>query len=151
MRLVFSITIDTDDDQAATRLLGALKDAGLVSSPEPRIDADVLILPHTRQVRHQGVEIDLTRLEFELLLYLCEHADRVHRRRELLAAVWGIEDDFSSMRTVDVHVRRLRQKLGEAGDVIQTVRGVGYLVASQGRVQVERAADVVRLADRRAG
>lgn len=50
-----------------------------------------------------------------------------------------------------MHVRRLRQKLGETADVIQTVRGVGYLVASNGRVRVERSPNVVQLADRRAG
>ncbi|MEU7475062.1 winged helix-turn-helix domain-containing protein [Lentzea sp. NPDC042327] len=145
MRLV--LTIETDDDQAAARLLGALKDVGLVTA-EP--DPDVRILPHARQVVFQGRTIELTRLEFDLLLHLCEHPDRVHRRRELMSAVWGVDDDHSGGRTVDVHVRRVRQKLGAAGEVVQTVRGVGYLVAA-GRVRVERAADVVRLADRRAG
>ncbi|WP_053733897.1 winged helix-turn-helix domain-containing protein [Nocardia sp. NRRL S-836] len=145
MRLV--LTIETDDDQAAARLLGALQDVGLVSA-EP--DPEVRILPHARQVRHRDTTVELTRLEFDLLLHLCEHPDRAHRRRELMSAVWGIHDDHSGGRTVDVHVRRVRQKLGAAGDVIQTVRGVGYLVAA-GRVRIDRAADVVRLADRRAG
>ncbi|ANZ39924.1 hypothetical protein BBK82_31665 [Lentzea guizhouensis] len=147
MRLV--LTIETDDDQAAVRLLGALRQAGLVLA-EPVLDADVRILPHTRQVLCRGKAVELTRLEFELLLYLCEHPDRVHRRRELMAAVWGIDDDYSGGRTVDVHVRRVRQKLSDTDEVIQTVRGVGYLVAS-GRVRVEQAAEVVRLADRRVG
>lgn len=146
MRLVFSITIDTEDDEAAARVLGALKDAGLVAPTEPVPDgADVRILPHARQVLHHGALVELTRLEFDLLLHLCEHPDRVHRRRELLAAVWGIEDDYSCARTVDVHIRRVRQKLGEAADVITTVRGVGYSVASGGRVRVERSPDVLHL------
>jgi DNA-binding response OmpR family regulator len=114
-------------------------------------DVDVRILPHARQVLVRDVPVDLTRLEFELLLHLCEHPDRVHRRRELLSAVWEVDDVYSGARTVDVHVRRVRQKLGDAADVIQTVRGVGYLVASNGRVRVERSQNVVRLADRRAG
>ncbi|MET9630636.1 winged helix-turn-helix domain-containing protein [Lentzea sp. NPDC006480] len=148
----FSITIDTEDEAVAVRLLGALKDVGLVPAAETAVDhADVRILPDTRQVLLHDSVIELTRLEFELLLHLCEHPDRVHRRRELLAAVWGVHDDYSGARTVDVHVRRVRQKLGDVADVIQTVRGVGYLVASSGRVRVERSPNVVRLADRRAG
>lgn len=147
----FSITIDTEDEEAALRLLGALQDTGLVTPGEVADDPDVLILPHSRHVRHRDRLVELTRLEFELLLHLCEHTDRVHRRRELLSAVWGIDDDYGGARTVDVHVRRVRQKLGDAADVIQTVRGVGYLVASGGRVRVDRSPNVVRLADRRAG
>ncbi|MET8762407.1 winged helix-turn-helix domain-containing protein [Lentzea sp. NPDC004782] len=148
----FSITIDTENEDVALRLLGALKDAGLVQATEAVVDeADVRILPDTRQVLFRGEPVELTRLEFELLLHLCEHPDRVHRRRDLLAAVWGVNDNYSGARTVDVHVRRVRQKLGDAADVIQTVRGVGYLVASSGRVRVERSPNVVQLAERRAG
>lgn len=148
----FSITIDTDDEDTALRLLGALRDVGLVEGTEAVVeDVDVRILPHARQVLLRDTVVELTRLEFELLLYLCEHPDRVHRRRDLLAAVWGVNDNYSGARTVDVHVRRVRQKLADAAEVIQTVRGVGYLVASSGRVRVERSPDVVRLADRRAG
>ncbi|HUQ55773.1 winged helix-turn-helix domain-containing protein [Lentzea sp.] len=149
----FSITIDTENEETALRLLAAMKDAGLVQSPAEPVpgDAEVRILPHTRQVLLRDEVVETTRLEFELLLHLCKHPDRVHRRRELLSAVWGIDDDYSGARTVDVHVRRVRQKLGDAADVIQTVRGVGYLAASSSRVRVEDAANVVRLADRRAG
>ena len=147
----FSITIDTEDEAVAIRLLGALKDVGLVQTEAVVEDAEVRILPDTRQVLLHDEPVELTRLEFELLQHLCEHPDRVHRRRELLAAVWGVDDDYSGARTVDVHIRRMRQKLGDVADVIQTVRGVGYLVASSGRVRVERSPNVVRLADRRAG
>lgn len=148
----FSITIDTDDEDTALRLLGALRDAGVMPEAQAEVEeVDVRILPDTRQVLVHDVLVDTTRLEFELLLHLCSHTDRVHRRRELLAGVWGVNDDYSGARTVDVHVRRIRQKLGDAADVIQTVRGVGYLVASSSRVRVERSPNVVRLADRRAG
>ena len=145
----FSITIDTENEEVALRLLGALQEAGPVTAAVE--DADVRILPDARQVLLRDEPVELTRLEFELLLHLCAHPDRVHRRRELLAAVWGVNDSYSGARTVDVHVRRVRQKLGDAADVIQTVRGVGYLVASSGRVRVGRTPNVVRLADRRAG
>ena len=148
----FSITIDTDDEDTALRLLGALNDVGLMPAAQTAVEAvDVRILPDTRQVFVHDALVETTRLEFELLLHLCEHTDRVHRRRDLLATVWGVNDDYSGARTVDVHVRRIRQKLGDASDVIQTVRGVGYLVASSSRVRVERSPNVVRLADRRAG
>lgn len=140
----FSITIDTENEEVALRLLGALKEVGLVEAAVE--DADVRILPDARQVLRRDEPVELTRLEFELLLHLCAHPDRVHRRRELLAAVWGVNDNYSGARTVDVHVRRVRQKLGDAGDVIQTVRGVGYLVASSGRVRVDRSLNVVQLA-----
>ncbi|MGI5500442.1 winged helix-turn-helix domain-containing protein [Lentzea sp. CA-135723] len=147
-----SITIDTEDEDTALRLLGALRDSGLAPAVEATVEeADVLILPDTRQVLVHAEPVELTRLEFELLLHLCSHTDRVHRRRELLSTVWGVNDDYSGARTVDVHVRRVRQKLGDAADVIQTVRGVGYLVASSARFRVEGAPNVVRLADRRAG
>ncbi|SFR26270.1 Transcriptional regulatory protein, C terminal [Lentzea waywayandensis] len=148
----FSITIDTDDEDTALRLLGALNDVGLMPAAQAAVEAvDVRILRDTRQVLVHDALVETTRLEFELLLHLCEHTDRVHRRRELLAAVWGVNDDYSGARTVDVHVRRIRQKLADASDVIQTVRGVGYLVASSSRVRVERSPNVVQLADRRAG
>jgi DNA-binding response OmpR family regulator len=143
----FSITIDTEDEETALRLVGALRDVGLVRGAGAVLDdADVRILPDARQVLLRGESIEFTRLEFELLLHLCAHPDRVHRRRELLSTVWGIDDYYRGARTVDVHVRRVRQKLGDAADVIQTVRGVGYLVASSDRVRVERSPNVVRLA-----
>lgn len=145
----FSITIDTENEEVALRLLGALKEVGMVQAAVE--DADVRILPDARQVLLGDEPVELTRLEFELLLHLCTHPDRVHRRRELLSAVWGVNDNYSGARTVDVHVRRVRQKLGDAANVIQTVRGVGYLVASNGRVRVDRSPNVVHLADRRAG
>lgn len=148
----FSITIDTDDEETALRLLGVLKDVGLVDATEASVeDVDVRILPHARQVLLRDAPVELTRLEFELLLHLCSNPDRVHRRRDLLSTVWGVNDNYSGARTVDVHVRRVRQKLGDAAEVIQTVRGVGYLVASSGRVRVESTPNVVQLADRRAG
>ncbi|PWK85428.1 transcriptional regulator [Lentzea atacamensis] len=141
----FSITIDTDEEDTALRLLSALNGVGLAHQGEDE-DVDVRILPDTRQVLLRDVPVDLTRLEFELLLHLCGHPGRVHRRRELLAAVWGVSDDYSGARTVDVHVRRVRQKLDDAAGVIQTVRGVGYPVASTGRVRIDRSPNVVRLA-----
>lgn len=77
-----------------------------------------------------GKEIALTPKEFELLKYLMENAGIVLTRDRLLERVWGYEFEGET-RTVDVHIRSLRQKLGEAGSVIETVRGVGYRIGGK--------------------
>ena len=70
-------------------------------------------------------KMELTRKEFELLQYLAENKGMVMSRNQILEHVWGYDFDGET-RTVDVHVRSLRQKLGEAGEMLETVRGVGY-------------------------
>ncbi len=72
---------------------------------------------------------DLTATEFKLLLYLCERSGKPQDRNELLRVVWGYSDEVHS-RTLDTHMKRLRQKLGDHGALIETVRGVGYQVAN---------------------
>jgi two-component system phosphate regulon response regulator PhoB len=72
-----------------------------------------------------GEAIELTAIEFRLLLDLAMRRGRVQRRDELLERVWRMEGEYES-RTVDTHVKRLRDKLGTAGEIIETVRGVGY-------------------------
>ncbi|MGW3480654.1 winged helix-turn-helix transcriptional regulator [Rhodococcus indonesiensis] len=80
----------------------------------------------TYTARLRGRPLDLTYKEFELLKYLAQHAGRVFTRAQLLQEVWGY-DFFGGTRTVDVHVRRLRAKLGpEYESLIGTVRNVGY-------------------------
>jgi two-component system phosphate regulon response regulator PhoB len=73
-------------------------------------------------------EVELTALEFKLLVTLHDRKNRVQTRDALLQDVWGIEADITT-RTVDTHVKRLREKLGSAGEYIETVRGVGYRFA----------------------
>lgn len=73
-------------------------------------------------------EVELTALEFKLLVTLYERRNRVQSRGALLDHVWGIETKIST-RTVDAHVKRLREKLGSARDYVETVRGVGYRFA----------------------
>ena len=75
-------------------------------------------------LKSQG--LDLTAKEFELLDYFLTHAGRVLSRDVLLNNVWGY-DYFGTTRTVDVHVRRLREKLGTYQKYVQTVKGYGYL------------------------
>ena len=72
-----------------------------------------------------GGEVDLTAIEFKLLVTLYDRRNRVQSRTALLDDVWGVEADVTT-RTVDTHVKRLREKLGELGELVETVRGVGY-------------------------
>lgn len=76
-----------------------------------------------------GEEVSLTALEFKLLATFLSRRGRVQTRDSLLSDVWGYQA-FVTTRTVDTHVKRLRQKLGEAGEYIETVRGVGYRLRS---------------------
>ena len=80
----------------------------------------------TREVSCDGRRVELTLKEYELLVYLMEHQSRVVTRDELLNQIWGYSYDGET-RTLDMHIRTLRQKLGEdGGSCIKTVRGVGY-------------------------
>ena len=80
------------------------------------------------RVTVKAQEIAMTPLEFKLLVTLVERRDRVQPRRTLLIDVWGVDPNVTT-RTVDTHVKRVRDKLGSAGRLIQTVRGVGYRVS----------------------
>lgn len=82
----------------------------------------------THEVRFEGREISLTYKEFELLCFLFEHQGIVLTRDAILREVWGYDFDGEN-RTVDVHIRTLRRKLGDAAGVIETVRGVGYRIS----------------------
>ena len=83
------------------------------------------------EVQAGDAKVELTRKEFELLQYLIENKGLVMTRNQILCHVWGYDFDGET-RTVDVHVRTLRQKLGAAGDMIETVRGVGYRIGAAG-------------------
>ena len=74
-----------------------------------------------------NTKINLTLKEYEVLCLLLKNSGTVLSRTQLLNQVWGYEFDGES-RTVDVHIRTLRQKLGTAGDLVETVRGVGYKI-----------------------
>ena len=79
------------------------------------------------QVMVDGEEVFLAKKEFDLLRYLMENQGIVLTRDKMLESIWGYDFDGET-RTVDVHVRTLRQKLGEGGTLIETVRGVGYRI-----------------------
>ncbi|MCL2830856.1 MAG: phosphate regulon transcriptional regulator PhoB [Betaproteobacteria bacterium] len=82
------------------------------------------------RVCHRGQELTLGPTEFRLLHYLLKHPDRIHSRANLLDKVWG-DHVFIEERTVDVHIKRLRASLREAGAMIETVRGAGYRLSSK--------------------
>jgi two-component system phosphate regulon response regulator PhoB len=77
----------------------------------------------------QGEPVDLTSTEFKLLLFLTERAGKAQDRNDLLRTVWGYSDEVHS-RTLDTHMKRLRQKLGEHATMVETIRGIGYCVSS---------------------
>lgn len=96
-------------------------------------DSDEIILknltvnPEKHGVYSDGVKINLTLKEYELLLILVKNKGKVFSRDELLKKVWGFDFKGES-RTVDVHIRTLRSKLGACGELIETIRGVGYKI-----------------------
>lgn len=97
----------------------------LRSAPPVASDPALIVDLASREVRVEGRVIEVTHIEFELLAFLQTHALRSFSRSHLLQDVWGFSYDGSA-RTVDVHVARLRKKLGAAGKQIETVRGHGY-------------------------
>jgi two-component system phosphate regulon response regulator PhoB len=98
---------------------GKISEQRVVEVAELHIDKDA------HRVTVGGEEVALTALEFKLLVTLIERRDRVQARGTLLSDVWAMDAEIAS-RTVDTHVKRLRDKLGTAGRFIETVRGVGY-------------------------
>jgi DNA-binding response OmpR family regulator len=113
----------------------------VADDPEAHVirSGDVMVDDVTYTAKLGGKPLDLTFKEFELLKHLAQHPGRVFTREQLLQEVWGY-DYFGGTRTVDVHVRRLRAKLGpEHEQLIGTVRNVGYRFVVPPAEQVERA------------
>src|SRR4029077_9331907 len=99
---------------------------GATEEADDRLSAGpVTIDPERREELGEGKRVQLTSLEFKLLRTLIQRRGRVQERDRLLNEVWGYESVIDT-RTVDTHVRRLREKLGKAGDIVETVRGFGY-------------------------
>lgn len=85
----------------------------------------LFLSPSRHIIQVDGCDVVLTLKEFQLLGYLAKHRGNVMTRDQILQEIWGYEFDGEN-RTVDVHIRTLRSKLGKAGDLIETVRGIGY-------------------------
>ena len=92
--------------------------------------SDIKIDRARYEVTIAGKPVDFTATEFKLLTMLVERRGRVQSRDTLLNEVWGYETAIDT-RTVDTHIRRLREKLGKAADCIETIRGFGYRVAER--------------------
>ena len=95
------------------------------SGPEELVHGCLTVDVGGHRTRVEGKDLDLTALEFRLLVTLFERRGRVQNRDQLLTDVWGYQTGVTT-RTVDTHVKRIREKLGPAGEYIETVRGVGY-------------------------
>ena len=109
------------------RIRAALRHGGQSAAPKEKTYSlgDLFVDPARHVVRDGDREVTLTLKEFQVLCLLLERAGTVFTRDQLLNTIWGYEFDGAS-RTVDVHIRTLRQKLGRSGDCIETVRGIGY-------------------------
>ena len=111
------------------------KTQGTIELGELEIDVDA----HRVWVGER--EVELTALEFRLLMTFYERRERVQSRSTLLDDVWGVSPDLVT-RTVDTHVKRLREKLGRTGELIETIRGVGYRLTLPERTARAKSAEV---------
>lgn len=107
------------------RVKAILRRTGGIDSADTIRIGSILIDRAAHSVAVDDAKIDLTPTEYKLLLLLVERKGRVQSRSHLLESVWEAAPDIQT-RTVDMHVQRLRMKLGDAGDLIETVRGFGY-------------------------
>ena len=104
------------------------RSSGAEAANPAKLVAGTIVLDIERhEVQADGTLVDLTATEFNLLRLLLERKGRVQTRDRLLADVWNYSADLET-RTVDTHIRRLREKLGKAADEIETIRGVGYKI-----------------------
>jgi len=139
-----TISVDTTGTPESERVLSALRDlvaaagsdASVVLLPaedEASPTAGLRLDPRSRLATRAGRTLDLSRLEFDLLLFLAQHPQQVFSRSQLLLQVWGHK--HTTNRTVDVHVSRLRSKAGEP-DLISTVYGVGYRLCDEADIAI---------------
>ena len=129
------IGLDAGADDYVTKPFGTMeliaRVKALLRRTQPAADETVYelgnlsVFPAKHIVRASGREITLTLKEFELLTYLMKNRGNVLTRDQILQEIWGYEFDGEN-RTVDVHIRTLRSKLGDCGELIETVRGMGY-------------------------
>ena len=110
-----------------SRIRAVLRRVGPETEEKSWRIGSLYVQPGRHIVQAGGVDVALTYKEYELLCALLEADGRVLTRDTLLSTIWGYDFDGDT-RTVDVHIRRLRQKLGEAGSCIETVKGIGYKI-----------------------
>ena len=113
-----------------SRIRALLRRTGTEHQEDTFTVGGLSVCPSRHQVKVNGRNVELTFKEFELLSLLIQNQELVFNREQLQDKIWGYAFDGES-RTVDVHIRTLRQKLGECGQLIQTVRGVGYRLSGE--------------------
>ena len=118
--------------ELVARVKARLRSTGRESALSEYTVGELYVCPKKHIVTVKDQSVTLTLKEFEMLCMLLENRNVVLTRDQILNKIWGYSFDGES-RTVDVHIRTLRQKLGEAGDVIETVRGIGYKISGDAR------------------
>lgn len=127
------ITKPFDMQEVALRIKSVLRRIEMAAPPtldaEPPFSvADIHFTPSTHTVHFEGKKLTLTPKEYTLLYFLAKNADSVVSRSDIMEHVWGLRDYVGDTRTVDIHIQRLRRKLGR--DKIRTVFGYGYMLGS---------------------
>lgn len=113
--------------ELVSRVKAVLRRSSRNEKKDEIVIGQLKIYPNKHKVKSCGNEVTLTNKEFKLLCLLVESKGNVLNRDQLLTNIWGYDFDGET-RTVDVHIRSLRQKLGECGKLIETVRGIGYRI-----------------------
>jgi two-component system phosphate regulon response regulator PhoB len=124
------ITKPFSTQELLARIRAVLRRRTPEKSEEPVAVGALALDPAEHRVHWQDQPLKLGPTEFKLLHYLMRHPERVHSRQQLLDRVWG-DHVFIEERTVDVHVKRLREALGAAGALVETVRGAGYRITAR--------------------
>ena len=134
------IGLDSGADDYVTKPFGTMelvaRVRALMRRTEPPADGreysigSLFLSPDKHIIQAEGKDVVLTLKEFQLLCFLVKNQGNVMTRDRILQEIWGYEFDGEN-RTVDVHIRTLRAKLGKAGDLIETVRGIGYRIGGE--------------------
>ena len=134
------VGLDGGADDYVTKPFGTMelvaRVKALLRRTEPVSDGNeysigpLFLNPDKHIIQVDGQDVALTLKEFQLLCYLIRNKGNVMTRDQILQEIWGYEFDGEN-RTVDVHIRTLRSKLGRAGDLVETVRGIGYRIGGK--------------------